>query len=86
MGIKLGDFNTDMTVTWLAPDNEEGEAVLQGVTAPLDIWVGQILYVLSEDQRRQVIDTIREMTEKENVKREAQELDDAQNEFDAEHG
>ena len=75
-----------MTVTWDAPDVKEGVSVEKGVTAPLDIWLGQVLWALSKDQRRVVIDNVREMTEEENERRKAQELEAAESEFDAEHG
>ncbi len=71
-----------MTVTW---DDEDGREP-NGVTAPLDIWLGQVLAALSDDQRRVVIDNVRQMTKEENVRREAAELRAAESEFDAEHG
>ena len=70
-----------MRITW---KNDDGET--QGVIAPLEIWLGQILGVLSDDQRRVVIDNVREMTEEENERRDAAELEAAESEFDAEHG
>ena len=71
----------NMTVTW-----EDDDGRTNGVVAPLNIWLGQILAALSDDQRRQVIDNVVEMTEEENERQEAAELDAAENEFDAEHG
>ena len=73
-----------MTVTW--EDDTSDVTAVEGVTAPLDIWLGQILAALSDDQRRVVIDNVRQMTKEENVRREAAELRAAESEFDAEHG
>ncbi len=76
-----------MTVTWYGiSDDEPGVETEQGVTAPLDIWLGQVLAALSEDQQRSVIDNVVQMTEEENERRKAQELEAAESEFDAEHG
>ncbi len=71
-----------MIVTW---DDEDGRE-LNGVTAPLDIWLGQVLAALSDDQRRSVIDNVVQMTEEENLRRQAMEDETAASEFDAEHG
>lgn len=44
----LGDFNSDLTLTW-----ESG-----GVRAPIDVWVAQIVLSLPEDVRNAVLDSV----------------------------
>ena len=44
--MKLGDFNSDVTLTW------EGG----GVTAPVDVWVSSIILSLSKLQQKEVLD------------------------------
>ena len=44
----LGDFNSDLTLTW-----EEG-----GVRAPVDVWVARIVLALPEDIRKVVLDAV----------------------------
>ena len=46
--MKLGDFNSDVTLTW------EGG----GVTAPVDAWVSQILLSLSKWQQKEILDAV----------------------------
>ena len=46
--MKLGAFNSDVTLTW------EGG----GVTAPVDVWVSQILLSLGERQQKEILDAV----------------------------
>ena len=46
--MKLGDFNSDVTLTW-----ESG-----GVTAPVDVWVGQILLALPQSTQKMAMDAV----------------------------
>ena len=46
--MKLGDFDSNLTLTW------EGG----GVTAPLDVWVGQILLALSQSTQKMAMDAV----------------------------
>ena len=44
----IADMKTDVTITW------EGG----GVTAPLDMWVEQMLIAMPEDQQKKVLDAV----------------------------
>ena len=46
--MKLGDFDSNLTLTW------EGG----GVTAPLDVWIGQILMALSQSTQKRAVDAV----------------------------
>jgi hypothetical protein len=80
MGITLGDFKSDMTLTW-----EDDDGVEQGVTAPIDMWVTYILLALSEDQQRNVMDHVIDQIEAENLRRQVLEDEVTASEFDAEY-